>query len=64
MINPVTVFMTEEEAQKFLLFHGRYGVVEELEKAKALDIQYGEEVMSSVKGGLLSITKKEVVYHK
>lgn len=64
MINPVTVFMTEEEAQKFLLFQKRYEVFEELEKAKAFDIQYGEVVMSFVKGGLLSITKKEVVYHK
>lgn len=64
MIKPVQVFMTEEEAQKFMLFQKYYEVFQRLDQTKAFDVQYGEVIITFIKGGILSVTKKEVLYHK
>lgn len=64
MHDPTTVFLTDIEAQQFLLFQKHRALFEHLEKAGVFDIQFGKCVLNFGFGQLQNVIKEEVVWKK
>ena len=58
------VFMTDEDAKKFLLFQKYYLMFAKLDEVKALDIQFGKCILNFFNGEVQNVVKEEIVYRK
>ena len=60
----IPIYMTEEDAKKFLLFQKYYNVFRTMDEKGVFDIQYGKATLNFAMGELQNVVKEEIVYHK
>ena len=60
----VTVFMTEEEAQKFLLFQKYHDIFTILETQKVFDMAFGKVTLNIAFSQIQNCLKEEMFYVK
>ena len=58
------VFMTEEDAKKFVLFQKYYDIFTELEKNKAFDVEFGKVTLNIHSRQIQNIVVERCIYHK
>lgn len=64
MIITTPIFITDEEAKKFLLFQKYYDVFKKLDDANVFDVQFGKCTFNIAFGQIQNIVKEEIVFHR
>ena len=59
----IPVYMTEEEAKRFLLYQKYYEVFKKLDEVKAFDVQFGKVTLNIHSGKIQNVVREEVCYH-
>ena len=58
------IYLTEEDAKKFLLFQKYYDVFTELEKSKAFDIDFGKVTLNIYDRHIQNIVLERCIYKR
>ncbi len=66
MVTIVTtpIYITEEEAKRFILFQKYYNLFKTLDEKNVFDIQFGKCTLNFAFGEVQNVIKEEVVYKK
>ena len=63
-MNKIKIFLTEEEAKKWVEYQKHYKTFLILLENKLFDIGYGKAILNFANGELQNLTKDEIVWRK
>ena len=60
----VTIFLTPQEADRFLLFQKHYDLLKLMDEKNVWDVGFGKVIFNIAFGEIQNIVREEVVYKK